>query len=482
MPLVPLPYRILVEKDEGGQHWLVVLWSVQVRHDPGLTEESSATKTRRVDFHKRLRAHDGNIFIQGGGTVLPALDRDARTANARFDCQATPARAKPAMYAAQRGRRHDGLWNYQEGRKSYASVMADADIQAFIYANQDVAMAADLSAGEGKQTFLEVTTHRMPKSQKILRELAKGFEKGRRATTLMEYLRTKLNDTEKHGFTTDFATGGKNWEWRAAKTLAEGLLIPAAADGLARPFKMEKGILSNLDIRNDTLLDAYILVRPNGHWVTVDLTTAILTLVVGGIVAAVARGPAVVEAGASTATLARSWSTASTVASVSELSQATQVVANAAKGASSVSQAVVAIRAAAATMAAGAAGAAAGVAHLSEHIVAEHAEKQVMAEFVKQLDVAVAKHPNMCFKLAPGDERSVWWPDFFSHPANPLAWLSPSTWGRMITDAAKTVVVETILVIVAVAEHCENPAHGFSISNHGLEVVRGDGTRRPFRE
>ena len=63
--------------------------------------------------------------------------------------------------------------------------------------------------------------------------------KGRRATTLMEYLRTKLNDTEKHGFTTDFATGGKNWEWRAAKTLAEGLLIPAAADGLARPFKME---------------------------------------------------------------------------------------------------------------------------------------------------------------------------------------------------------------------------------------------------
>ena len=51
--------------------------------------------------------------------------------------------------------------------------MADADIQAFIYANQDVAMAA----GEGKQTFLEVTTHRMPKSQKILRELAKGFEK-----------------------------------------------------------------------------------------------------------------------------------------------------------------------------------------------------------------------------------------------------------------------------------------------------------------
>eukprot|EP00913_Durusdinium_trenchii_P009800 g9203.t1 len=233
---------------------------------------------------------------------------------------------------------------------------------------------------------------------------------------------------------------------------------------------------------------AYILVRPNGHWVTVDLTTAILTLVVGGIVAAVARGPAVVEAGASTATLARSWSTASTVASVSELSQATQVVANAAKGASSVSQAVVAIRAAAATMAAGAAGAAAGVAHLSEHIVAEHAEKQVMAEFVKQLDVAVAKHPNMCFKLAPGDERSVWWPDFFSHPANPLAWLSPSTWGRMITDAAKTVVVETILVdpseeiIVAVAEHCENPAHGFSISNHGLEVVRGDGTRRPFRE
>ena len=38
----------------------------------------------------------------------------------------------------------------------------------------------------------------------------------------------------------------------------------------------------------------------------------------------------------------------------------------------------------------------------------------------------------------------------------------------MITDAAKTVVVETILVdpseeiIVAVAEHCENPAHGFS--------------------
>lgn len=55
--------------------------------------------------------------------------------------------------------------------------MADADIQAFIYANQDVAMAADLSAGEGKQTFLEVTTHRMPKSQKILRELAKGFEK-----------------------------------------------------------------------------------------------------------------------------------------------------------------------------------------------------------------------------------------------------------------------------------------------------------------
>lgn len=69
MPLVPLPYRILVEKDEGGQHWLVVLWSVQVRHDPGLTEESSATKTRRVDFHKRLRAHDGNIFIQGKGSA-----------------------------------------------------------------------------------------------------------------------------------------------------------------------------------------------------------------------------------------------------------------------------------------------------------------------------------------------------------------------------------------------------------------------------
>lgn len=56
----------------------------------------------------------GVLDCAGGGTVLPALDRDARTANARFDCQATPARAKPAMYAAQRGRRHDGLWNYQD--------------------------------------------------------------------------------------------------------------------------------------------------------------------------------------------------------------------------------------------------------------------------------------------------------------------------------------------------------------------------------
>ena len=74
-----------------------------------------------------------------------------------------------------------------------------------------------------------------------------------------------------------------------------------------------------------SMTKAYVLVRPNGHWVTVDLSTAILTLVIGGVVAAVARGPAAVQGSAAAS---RTVSTASTVASVSELTQGTQAPLN----------------------------------------------------------------------------------------------------------------------------------------------------------
>ena len=73
----------------------------------------------------------------------------------------------------------------------------------------------------------------------------------------MDYLRQNLSKKDQNLFSNVFGgKKGRKWEWHAARTLADGLLIPSAVNNPTRPFGLETGVLSNLDVRNDTLLDA----------------------------------------------------------------------------------------------------------------------------------------------------------------------------------------------------------------------------------